>query len=91
MSGGAPLLLALFAALAGTVAGWLHFLSLRSLAERIVGGNLRAVALQLLRLGGMTGFLVIAAQGGALVLLGAAAGVLAGRWLVLRVPLREKQ
>ena len=89
MSGGVPWLIVLIASLAGTGAGWLHFRSLRSLADRIVGGDRRALALQLLRLGGMAGFLVLAAQGGAFALLAAAAGVFVGRWLVLRAARRE--
>lgn len=91
MSGGAFWLLALLAALAGVGAGWIHFRSLRPLAGRIIAGDLRALALQLLRLGGMMAFLVLAAQGGALVLLAAAAGVFAGRWLVLRAVRKEAQ
>lgn len=89
MSGGAPWLLALLAALAGVGAGWLQFRSLRAVADRIVGGDPRALALQLLRLGAMTGFLLLAAQGGASVLLAAAGGVLVGRWLVLRAARRS--
>ena len=91
MSAAAPWLLVILAALAGTGAGWLHFRSLRPLAKGIAGGDWRALALQLLRLGAMAGFLVIAAQGGASVLLAAASGVMAGRWLVLRAARREAQ
>lgn len=84
MTGLAPWLFWILAALAGTGAGWLHFRSLRPLADRIVGGDWRALALQVVRLGAMAGFLAFAAQGGAAVLIAAAAGVLAGRQLVLR-------
>lgn len=84
MTGNMSFILAFMAVPAGAVVGWLHFRSLRSVADLIVGGNRRALVLQLLRLAGMTGFLVLAAQGGAPVLLAAAGGILLGRWQILR-------
>lgn len=89
MTGTMSLILALLFALAGDGIGWLHFRSLRPVAALIVGGDRRALGIQLLRLAGMAGFLVLAAQGGALVLLAAAAGVFVGRWQVLRAARRE--
>ncbi|MCA8879425.1 MAG: hypothetical protein KDA73_05555 [Rhodobacteraceae bacterium] len=80
----ATVILALCAALAGLGAGWVHFSSLRGVADRIVAGQLGALGWQLLRLALLGGFLWICAQGGAAVLLAAACGILAGRVLVLR-------
>jgi hypothetical protein len=89
MTGIISLTLALFFALAGACIGWLHFRSLRPIAALIIGGDRRALGFQLLRLAGMAGFLVLAAQGGALVLLAAAGGVFVGRWQVLRAARQE--
>lgn len=75
---------ALVAALAGVAVGWAHFRSLRMVTERIVAGRLSAVALQLARLALLTLFFVLCARFGALPLVAAAAGVLAGRAAVLR-------
>ena len=78
------LLLALLAGLAGTGAGWLHFASLEWVANRIVEGQLSAVGIQLGRLVLLGGILFLFAQGGALVLLTGAAGILLSRFIVLR-------
>lgn len=77
-------LLALAAAVAGFAAGWLHFASLGQVAEMIVAGRLTAIWLQLGRLAALAAFLFLCAQGGAPVLIAAAAGLLAGRAFVLR-------
>lgn len=89
MSSAASLPIVLAAALAGTGAGWLHFYSLRLLADRIVAGAPRALALQCLRLAVMAGFLILTAQAGAFALLAAAAGVFVGRWVVIRAAEQE--
>ena len=78
------LILAVLAALAGAGIGWLHFSSLERVAEMIVAGRLSAIGLQLGRLVLLGGVLWLFAQGGALVLLAGAAGVLAGRAIVMR-------
>ncbi len=80
---GAPIL-AFLAGLAGLGAGWLHFASLEWVANRIVEGRLSAVGVQLGRLVLLGGVLFLFAQGGALVLLAGAAGILLGRFIVLR-------
>lgn len=77
-------LLAGLAAIAGVGVGWLHFRSLKALAGRIVDGDRRAIAFQLLRLAALAGFLVLSAQGGAIVLLSACLGVFLGRLCVMR-------
>ncbi|MGP3698957.1 N-ATPase subunit AtpR [Rhodobacter sp. NSM] len=77
-------LLALAALAAGAMAGWLHFRSLRIVSDRLLRGDLTAVTLQLARLGLLAGFLVLCSRGGALPLIAGAAGVLAGRAIVLR-------
>lgn len=89
MTGAMSLGIALVIALAGAGIGWLHFRSLRPIAALMVGGDRRAPVLQLLRLAGMAAFLVLAAQGGALVLLAAAGGVFIGRRQVLRAARQE--
>ena len=78
------LIFALLAGLAGLGAGWLHFASLEWVANRIVEGRLSAVGIQLGRLALLGGILFLFAQGGALVLLAGAAGILLGRSIVLR-------
>lgn len=78
--------LTLLAALAGTGAGWLHFSSLSRIAGMITEGKLSAVGWQVGRMILMAGLLWLFVQGGALVLLAGAAGVLAGRALVMRRP-----
>jgi hypothetical protein len=75
---------AVLAALAGTLVGWLHFRSLRAVTERLVAGRLSAVALQLTRFAALALFLYVCARFGAVPLLAAAAGVMAGRAIVLR-------
>jgi len=77
-------LLAALATLAGLGVGWLHFHSLKVLANRIVEGDRRAVALQILRLAMLAGFLLFCAQAGAIVLLAAALGIFLGRMMVMR-------
>lgn len=84
MSAAQPYLLALLAALSGVAAGWLHFRSLMPVTERILARDWRAVGLQAARLILLAGFLLLCAQAGTAVLLSAATGVFAGRWLVLR-------
>lgn len=78
------LIFTLLAALAGLGAGWLHFASLEWVANRIVEGRLSAVGIQLGRLLLLGGILFLFAQGGALILLAGAAGILLGRFIVLR-------
>jgi F1F0 ATPase subunit 2 len=78
------LALAAAAGIAGAALGWAHFASLAWVADLFAAGRIGAVALQVGRLAVLSGFLWLCAQGGAAVLLAAAAGVLAGRSLVLR-------
>ncbi|KCZ86219.1 hypothetical protein HAD_11050 [Hyphomonas adhaerens MHS-3] len=78
------LIFALLAGLAGLGAGWLHFASLEWVANRIVEGRLSAIGLQLGRIVLLGGILFLFAQGGALVLIAGAAGILLGRVIVLR-------
>lgn len=80
----ATLVLAVLAIIVGFGAGWLHFASLQRVAEMIVEGRLPAIGLQLVRFAALGCLLWIFAKGGALVLLAGAAGILAGRALVLR-------
>ena len=68
----------------GTAAGWLHFASLARIADMILAGHLRAIALQLLRILLLAAFLWLCTRGGPAVLFAGAAGVLAGRALVMR-------
>ena len=75
---------ALLAGLAGLGAGWLHFASLEWVANRIVEGRLSAIGLQLGRIVLLGGILFLFAQGGALVLIAGAAGILLGRAIVLK-------
>ena len=82
MSG--ALLPGLLAAVAGMAAGWLHFRSLRPVTDRLLRGELSAVALQVGRLALLAGFLILCTRAGPGPLLGAAAGVMAGRALALR-------
>ncbi|HAE27938.1 MAG TPA: hypothetical protein DCG58_12315 [Hyphomonas adhaerens] len=78
------LIFALLAGLAGLGAGWLHFASLEWVANRIVEGRLSAIGLQLGRIVLLGGILFLFAQGGALVLIAGAAGILLGRAIVLK-------
>lgn len=78
------LMFALLAGLAGLGAGWLHFASLEWVANRIVEGRLSAIGLQLGRIVLLGGILFLFAQGGALVLIAGAAGILLGRAIVLK-------
>ncbi|MBC57211.1 MAG: hypothetical protein CL814_09755 [Confluentimicrobium sp.] len=80
---------AVLAALAGTLVGWLHFRSLRAVTERLVAGQLSAVALQMARIAALALFLYVCARFGAVPLLTGAAGIMAGRAIVLRRPDRS--
>lgn len=85
MSGAAsPLMLALLAFPAGVLAGWVHFTTLGRVAGLLAAGRFSAVALQVLRLALLGGFLWLCAWFGAAALLSGAAGIMAGRALVLR-------
>lgn len=76
--------LTLLAAVIGLGAGWLHFASLRALAPQIIGGERRAIFLQLARFLVLGFLLFLAARAGAFPLLAAAAGILIARALVMR-------
>lgn len=78
------IVLAILAALAGLGVGWLHFASLERIARRIAEGRLSAIGWQVARLVVLAGVLWLFAQGGAVVLLAGAAGILAGRSIVLK-------
>jgi hypothetical protein len=77
------------AVLAGLALGWLHFRSLRWVAERLAAGQPLAVLLQIARMLLLALFFYLCAQLGTSTLLLAAAGVLIGRFLVLRQSLQE--
>ncbi|MBS0126021.1 hypothetical protein KB874_18200 [Aestuariicoccus sp. KMU-90] len=72
------------ALLAGLALGLFHFATLARLIALLVAGRMVAVPLQLARFALLVPFLWIAAQFGAAVLLAGAAGILAGRALLLR-------
>lgn len=78
------ILLAVGAALAGTIAGWVHFASLARVTDLLIAGRIAGVGLQAGRFVLLGGFLWLCAQGGWIVLLSGAVGILAGRTLVLR-------
>lgn len=80
----ATLFLALLAALAGLGLGWAHFASLQHIARMITAGRISAVGLQVARFAVLAGALWLFAQGGAVVLLAGAAGILTGRAIVMR-------
>jgi hypothetical protein len=76
--------IAVLAALAGFAVGWLHFVSLERVAVMIVQGRLSAIGLQLARIALLGSLLWLFAKGGGLILIAGAAGIVAGRSLVLR-------
>lgn len=78
------ILLAILAACAGAIAGWAHFASLERIATMITEGKFAAIGLQVARLVLLAVVLWVFAQGGALVLIAGAAGILAGRGFVMR-------
>lgn len=80
----APLVTALLATGAGVCTGWLHFASLERVTRMILDGKLAALGLQIGRLALLGCLLWLFAKGGALTLIAGTAGILAGRWLVLR-------
>lgn len=86
MSWPAPLTLiyASAALLAGLGLGWLHFSSLQRVTGMLLAGDGRAVLLQVGRLAVLGLFLFLCVKAGGLVLIAAAAGILAGRAIVLR-------
>ena len=76
-------------ALAGGLAGWLHFRGLRLLVERLLAGDPAAVVLHVARFAGLGLFLYFCARAGSLALLSAAAGLMAGRAIEARRARRE--
>ena len=68
---------------AGYLAGLVHFSTLETVARRIVGGQLSAVALQIGRLAALGLFLFLLARLGAAELLAGGAGILLARSRVL--------
>ncbi|MBP0485068.1 ATP synthase subunit I [Sagittula salina] len=76
-------LLCLAAGLVGLATGWLHFATLARVTDLLLEGRLAGVALQLGRFGLTGGFLALCAGAGWPVLLSGAAGIMAGRALVL--------
>ncbi len=81
--------IAVLAALAGAGAGYLHFRALRGLADQLALGRVWGAALQAARFAGLALFLYGCARLGPLALIAAAAGLLAGRALVMRQVRRE--
>ena len=79
-----PGLVAALAGLAGLALGVLHFRSLERVTALLVQGRLAGVALQIGRLAVLAVFLWLCARGGPWTLLAGAAGLLAGRALILR-------
>ncbi|GGF20069.1 hypothetical protein GCM10011321_09460 [Youhaiella tibetensis] len=84
LSDPAALAIPLLALLVGLAAGWAHFASLRYVTGLLAAGRLSAVMLQMVRLALLAGLLVLFARNGAPTLLFGAAGILAGRYWVLR-------
>lgn len=84
MSADLPLLHMALAAVAGAVAGTVFFASLAPVARMLAAGRIEAVGLQVLRFVALGLVLWLMARGGAAVLLSGAAGVMAGRALVMR-------
>jgi hypothetical protein len=74
----------ILAALAGAVLGWIHFRSLHAVTELLLEGRFSAIALQLTCFAILAAFLFICGRLGTVPLLAAAAGVMAGRAIVLR-------
>lgn len=72
------------ALVAGAVAGWAHFMSLRRVADLFTEGRMSAVALQLGRLAALGVFLWLCTRGGAAVLIAGALGILLGRAVALK-------
>lgn len=77
-------LLTIAAVIVGAGAGWLHFRTLRQVSDRLLAGDLRAVAWQVGRFAALGLFLFLCAKGGAAPLIGAGAGVMIGRHAALR-------
>ncbi|RLL72454.1 N-ATPase subunit AtpR [Paenirhodobacter hankyongi] len=84
MSQSAQILLSLAALGLGTGAGWLHFRTLRAVSDRLLSGDLTAVALQVGRFAVLGLFLFLCARAGAAPLVTGAAGVLIGRRIALK-------
>tara|TARA_R110002074_G_scaffold124886_2_gene261554 strand:+ start:2198 stop:2500 length:303 start_codon:yes stop_codon:yes gene_type:complete len=65
--------------------GWgiVHFRSLRIVADLLVAGNMRAIALQIARLAVLLGLFLVMSQAGALVLISGAIGLILARARVL--------
>ncbi len=68
----------------GTGAGWLHFRRLRTVSDRLLAGDLSAVAWQVGRFAALGAFLLLCAKAGAAPLLGAGAGIAVGRQIAMR-------
>ncbi|SOC82395.1 N-ATPase, AtpR subunit [Ensifer adhaerens] len=68
----------------GVLAGWLHFVTLSHLSKMLVDGKIAAVGLQVARFVVLAGLFYVWARTGALPLLACAAGVLAGRKIILK-------
>ena len=79
----AALLLPL-AALAGLALGIAHFRTLRWVSDLLIQGRLAGIGVQIARLAVLAVFLWLCARGGPSTLLAGAAGLLAGRALILR-------
>jgi hypothetical protein len=68
----------------GYFAGLVHFKSLKSVADRLVAGDMTAVALQFLRFAALSAALLsMVVLGGAIALLAATAGLMLAKWGVL--------
>jgi len=80
----AALLTGALAAVAGYGVGFVHFRTLRRVAEMLVAGRGAAAALQAGRLAALAAFLTLCALAGSAALLGATAGLMAGRARALR-------
>lgn len=68
----------------GYGAGLVHFITLKSIARRIVDGDWTAVILQVGRLAGLTVVLVLLSLAGAQALLAGTAGILLARRRILK-------
>jgi len=78
------------ALLGGTVLGYLHFATLHKVSMDYLGGHpVRGVLIQVARMAVMVIVLVVLARLGAPFLLGAAVGILVGRFMVMHRAGRE--
>ncbi len=74
----------ILAGLVGTAVGWGHFASLVFVTDLLVAGRMAGLFLQLGRFAVLGAFLWLCALAGWTVLIAGAAGIMAGRFIVLK-------